>query len=187
MYVYCVQMHLRTLVAERKCICTFVDMRRHLRSSTSVFHLLLLDDQERLYLTLPERKCICAQVLNCANGCAVYYFFVPAKPGLGHKVSQGLQLLHKLIKNRTSNFGNNISMYTVCSGTKLRKWMRCVLFFVPAKQSLGDNGPCHVSGIFLPLRVNSLPLATIYEVRKWKKSLLQRNPAQMTWHTIATT
>jgi hypothetical protein len=47
-------------------------------------------------------------------------------------------------------------------------------------------GPCHVSGIFLPLRVNSLPLATIYEVkiplRKWKKSLLQRNPAQMTWH-----
>jgi hypothetical protein len=49
-----------------------------------------------------------------------------------------------------------------------------------------NNGPCHVSGIFLPLRVNSLPLATIYEVkiplRKWKKSLLQRNPAQMTWH-----
>jgi hypothetical protein len=45
------------------------------------------------------------------------------------------------------------------------------------------NGPCHVSGIFLPLRVNSLPLATIYEVkiplRKWKKSLLQRNPAQI--------
>jgi hypothetical protein len=45
-------------------------------------------------------------------------------------------------------------------------------------------GPCHVSGIFLPLRVKSLPLATIYEVkiplRKWKKSLLQRNPAQMT-------
>jgi hypothetical protein len=36
--------------------------------------------------------------------------------------------------------------------------------------------------------VNSLPLATIYEVkiplRKWKKSLLQRNPAQMTWHII---
>jgi hypothetical protein len=34
--------------------------------------------------------------------------------------------------------------------------------------------------------VNSLPLATIYEVniplRKWKKSLLQRNSAQMTWH-----
>jgi hypothetical protein len=47
-----------------------------------------------------------------------------------------------------------------------------------------SNGPCHVSGIFLPLRVKSLPLATIYEVkiplRKWKKSLLQRNPAQMT-------
>jgi hypothetical protein len=42
-----------------------------------------------------------------------------------------------------------------------------------------------VSGIFLPLGVNSLPLAKIYEVkiplRKWKKSLLQRNPAQMTW------
>jgi hypothetical protein len=42
-----------------------------------------------------------------------------------------------------------------------------------------------VSGIFLPLRVNSLPLATIYEVktplRKWKISLLQRNPAHMTW------
>jgi hypothetical protein len=51
-----------------------------------------------------------------------------------------------------------------------------------------DIGPCHVSGIFLPLRVNSLPLATIYEVkiplRKWKKSLLQRNPAQMTWHIV---
>jgi hypothetical protein len=49
---------------------------------------------------------------------------------------------------------------------------------------LWNIGPCHVSGIFLPLRVNSLPLATIYEVkiplRKWKKSLLQRNPAQMT-------
>jgi hypothetical protein len=33
--------------------------------------------------------------------------------------------------------------------------------------------------------VNSLPLATIYEVKiplqKWKISLLQRNPAQMTW------
>jgi hypothetical protein len=47
-----------------------------------------------------------------------------------------------------------------------------------------DHGPCHVSGIFLPLRVKSLHLATIYEVkiplRKWKKSLLQRNPAQMT-------
>jgi hypothetical protein len=45
-----------------------------------------------------------------------------------------------------------------------------------------------VSGIFLPLRVNSLPLATIYEVkiplRKWKISLLQRNPAQMTWPNI---
>jgi hypothetical protein len=45
-----------------------------------------------------------------------------------------------------------------------------------------------VSGIFLPLRVNSLPLATIYEVkipfRKWKKSLLQRNPAQMTWANV---
>jgi hypothetical protein len=45
-----------------------------------------------------------------------------------------------------------------------------------------------VSGIFLPLRVNSLPLATIYEVkiplRKWKKSLLQRNPAQMTWSIV---
>jgi hypothetical protein len=53
---------------------------------------------------------------------------------------------------------------------------------------LKNIGPCHVSGIFLPLRVNSLPLATIYEVkiplRKWKKSLLQRNPAQMTWHII---
>jgi hypothetical protein len=52
------------------------------------------------------------------------------------------------------------------------------------------NGPCHVSGIFLPLRVNSLPLATIYEVkiplRKWKKSLLQRNPAQMTWAIVST-
>jgi hypothetical protein len=51
-----------------------------------------------------------------------------------------------------------------------------------------NNGPCHVNGIFLPLRVNSLPLATIYEVkislRKWKISLLQRNPAQMTWHNI---
>jgi hypothetical protein len=51
-----------------------------------------------------------------------------------------------------------------------------------------DIGPCHVSGIFLPLRVNSLPLATIYEVkiplRKWKKSLLQRNPAQMTWAIV---
>jgi hypothetical protein len=37
-------------------------------------------------------------------------------------------------------------------------------------------------------RVNNLPLATIYEVkiplRKWKKSLLQRNPAQMTWHNV---
>jgi hypothetical protein len=36
--------------------------------------------------------------------------------------------------------------------------------------------------------VNSLPLATIYEVkiplRKWKKSLLQRNPAQMTWANV---
>jgi hypothetical protein len=45
-----------------------------------------------------------------------------------------------------------------------------------------------VSGIFSPLRVNSLPLATIYEVkiplRKWKKSLLQRNPAQMTWAIV---
>jgi hypothetical protein len=50
---------------------------------------------------------------------------------------------------------------------------------------VGVHGPCQVSGIFLPLRVNSLPLATIYEVkiplRKWKKSFLQRNPAQMTW------
>jgi hypothetical protein len=49
-------------------------------------------------------------------------------------------------------------------------------------------GPCHVSGIFLPLRVKSLPLATIYEVKillqKWKKSLLQRNPAQMTWAIV---
>jgi hypothetical protein len=39
--------------------------------------------------------------------------------------------------------------------------------------------------------VNSLPLATIYEVkiplRKWKKSLLQRNPVQMTWHNDSLT
>jgi hypothetical protein len=53
------------------------------------------------------------------------------------------------------------------------------------------NGPCHVSGIFLPLREKSLPLATIYEVkiplRKWKKSLLQRNPAQMTSANITGT
>jgi hypothetical protein len=57
------------------------------------------------------------------------------------------------------------------------------------KQCDVANGPCHVSGIFLPLRVKSLPLATIYEVkiplRKWKKSLLQRNPAQMTSANVA--
>jgi hypothetical protein len=57
------------------------------------------------------------------------------------------------------------------------------LFLLLKKKA--DIGPCHVSGIFLPLRVNSLPLATIYEVKiplqKWKISLLQRNPAQMTW------
>jgi hypothetical protein len=39
--------------------------------------------------------------------------------------------------------------------------------------------------------VKSLPLATIYEVkiplRKWKKSLLQRNPAQMTSAILLTT
>jgi hypothetical protein len=56
-------------------------------------------------------------------------------------------------------------------------------------ENYGVIGPCHVSGIFLPLRVNSLPLATIYEVkiplRKWKKSLLQRNPAQMTWANVS--
>jgi hypothetical protein len=44
---------------------------------------------------------------------------------------------------------------------------------------------CERDFFTLKLRVNSLPLATIYEVkiplRKWKKSLLQRNPAQMTW------
>jgi hypothetical protein len=37
--------------------------------------------------------------------------------------------------------------------------------------------------------VNSLPLATIYEVktplRKWKISLLQRNPAHMTWADVS--
>jgi hypothetical protein len=68
----------------------------------------------------------------------------------------------------------------------------CFVIVVACSQAAADLtqkqniGPCHVSGIFLPLRVNSLPLATIYEVkiplRKWKKSLLQRNPAQMTWH-----
>jgi hypothetical protein len=55
--------------------------------------------------------------------------------------------------------------------------------------AVDDIGPCHVSGIFLPLRVNSLPLATIYELkiplRKWKISLLQRNPAQMTWAIVS--
>jgi hypothetical protein len=43
---------------------------------------------------------------------------------------------------------------------------------------------CERDFFTLKLRVKSLPLATIYEVkiplRKWKKSLLQRNPAQMT-------
>jgi hypothetical protein len=38
--------------------------------------------------------------------------------------------------------------------------------------------------------VNSLPLATIYEVkiplRKWKISLLQRNPAHMTSANVVT-
>jgi hypothetical protein len=53
---------------------TFVDLRRRLRSTTFILQLLLLDDLERLYLTLTKRKCICAQVLNCANGCAVYNF-----------------------------------------------------------------------------------------------------------------
>jgi hypothetical protein len=47
---------------------------------------------------------------------------------------------------------------------------------------------CERDFFTLKLRVNSLPLATIYEVkiplRKWKKSLLQRNPAQMTWHNV---
>jgi hypothetical protein len=60
----------------------------------------------------------------------------------------------------------------------LTSFQKAVFFY-------SNIGPCHVSGIFLPLRVNSLPLATIYEVkiplRKWKISLLQRNPAQMTW------
>jgi hypothetical protein len=70
------QMHLRTLV----------DLRRRLRSTTFVLHLLLLDDQERIYLTFPERKCICAQVLKCANGCAIYQ----AIPSLSDKVSQEL-------------------------------------------------------------------------------------------------
>jgi hypothetical protein len=70
----------------------------------------------------------------------------------------------------------------------LRKWKKSLLQRNPA-QMTWHNGPCHVSGIFLPLRVNSLPLATIYEVkiplRKWKKSLLQRNPAQMTWANMS--
>jgi hypothetical protein len=46
-----------------------------------------------------------------------------------------------------------------------------------------------IFSLVLTLRVNSLPLALIYEVkiplRKWKISLLQRNPAQMTWHNVA--
>jgi hypothetical protein len=61
-------------------------------------------------------------------------------------------------------------------------------YFSPPPIEEIDNGPCLVSGIFLPLRVNSLPLATIYEVkiplRKWKKSLLQRNPAQGSDHVV---
>jgi hypothetical protein len=48
---------------------------------------------------------------------------------------------------------------------------------------------CERDFFTLKLRVNSLPLATIYEVkiplRKWKKSLLQRNPAQMTWANVS--
>jgi hypothetical protein len=69
----------------------------------------------------------------------------------------------------------------------LRKWKKSLLQRNTA-QMTWHIGPCHVSGIFLPLRVNSLPLATIYEVkiplRKWKISLLQRNPAQMTWAIV---
>jgi hypothetical protein len=36
----------------------------------------------------------------------------------------------------------------------------------------------------LKLRVNSLPLASKNPFAKVEKSLLQRNPAQMTWHNI---
>jgi hypothetical protein len=53
-------MHLRTLV----------DQRKRMRSTNFVTQLLLLDDQERLYLTLPEHKCICAKVIKCANAFA---------------------------------------------------------------------------------------------------------------------
>jgi hypothetical protein len=71
----------------------------------------------------------------------------------------------------------------------LKKWgfvekKSCFVHHFSVNSTKPVIGPCHVSGIFLPLRVKSLPLATIYEVkiplRKWKKSLLQRNPAQMT-------
>jgi hypothetical protein len=63
-------------------------------------------------------KCICAKVLNCANGCAVYYFCVLAgshtkfgEQGLPRTIAT--TLTHKRL-NRTSNFGNNISMYVYC-------------------------------------------------------------------------
>jgi hypothetical protein len=70
-----------------------VDLRRRLRSTTFILQLLLLVDQERLYLTLlkcangangangkngknatKERNCICARVLNCANAFALGYY-----------------------------------------------------------------------------------------------------------------
>jgi hypothetical protein len=39
------------------------------------------------------------------------------------------------------------------------------IFLLNTEINCVNNGSCHVSGIFLPLRVNSLPLATIYEVK----------------------
>jgi hypothetical protein len=79
-------------------------------------------------------------------------------------------------------FQESKNIIFTCGDFKNHSWSSpLVIFSVPTRE---NNGPCHISGNFLPFKGKSPFLssqaAPFFSFAKGKKSLLQRNPAHMT-------
>jgi hypothetical protein len=82
------RIHLRSLVPERKWHLRSVNVKYSLSwSSNNKSCKIKVVDRKRLRRSTKVCKCICAQLLKCANGCTVYYLFCPSHTKSG---GQGL-------------------------------------------------------------------------------------------------